>query len=318
MINIKTPPQITKIYLVENCYGDPNKVYVGKTIDSRKWSHLKKFGNNIIYTEIDEINSWNKKDWVPLECYWIEQFRQFGFELMNGNKGGGGPSFRSEETKLKLSKPKSEETKLKMSKFHKGKIIKEETKIKLSKPILQYDKEGTLIQEWPSIKLAQLTLNIKGISSCCSGKTPQASNYVWRYKNDPILDKFQLPLNKNQSRIIQYSLSGEYIKGFNSIISASKELNINYGDICVCCSKKTKKTAGGFIWRYEEDLLESNFLFLPRKNKPILQYDLNNNFIKRWQGVREISKYMDVDIRRIFGCCLYKNKNYKNYIWKYE
>jgi hypothetical protein len=31
---------ITKIYLVENCYGDPNKVYIGKTINSRKKVHI--------------------------------------------------------------------------------------------------------------------------------------------------------------------------------------------------------------------------------------------------------------------------------------
>ena len=32
---------ITYIYLVENCYGDPNKVYIGKTKNSRKTQHQK-------------------------------------------------------------------------------------------------------------------------------------------------------------------------------------------------------------------------------------------------------------------------------------
>lgn len=27
---------MTKIYLVENCYGDSNKVYIGKTKNSRR------------------------------------------------------------------------------------------------------------------------------------------------------------------------------------------------------------------------------------------------------------------------------------------
>ena len=44
------------IYLVENCYNDPNKVYIGKTKSSRKSDHKRKFGDKIVYTVIDETN----------------------------------------------------------------------------------------------------------------------------------------------------------------------------------------------------------------------------------------------------------------------
>ena len=77
--------KMTYIYLVENCYGDPNKVYIGKTKNSRKGPHKRKYGKNISYTIIDEIYSLDHKKWKPLEAYWIEQFRQWGFELMNIN-----------------------------------------------------------------------------------------------------------------------------------------------------------------------------------------------------------------------------------------
>ena len=97
----------TKIYLVENCYGDPNKVYIGKTKESREKNHRKTYGFQIKYTFIDEIHSLNRKDWKPLECFWIEQFKQWGFEILNKNKGGGGPEFHSEYTKNEMKgKPK--------------------------------------------------------------------------------------------------------------------------------------------------------------------------------------------------------------------
>lgn len=67
----------------------------------RSREHIKKWGKQITY--IDEVNSLSSKDWKPLECYWIEQFKHWGFELMNKNKGGGGCSFMSEETKRKIS-----------------------------------------------------------------------------------------------------------------------------------------------------------------------------------------------------------------------
>lgn len=100
---------ITKIYLVENCYGDPNKVYVGKTSlkYGRKSQHVKTFGNQIIYTYIDNIFSSNKKLWKPIESYWIEQFKQWGFEVLNKNTGGGGLQFITKESRKKMSKPRS-------------------------------------------------------------------------------------------------------------------------------------------------------------------------------------------------------------------
>ena len=98
---------ITRIYLVENCYGDPNKVYIGKTKYSRESIHKRTFGKNITYTYIDEIEGWEKEKWKPIETYWIHQFKQWGFKVMNENEGGGGPAFHTEETKQKMKHPKS-------------------------------------------------------------------------------------------------------------------------------------------------------------------------------------------------------------------
>lgn len=39
--------KMTYIYLVENCYGDPNKVYIGKTKNSRFLPHKKTYGEKI-------------------------------------------------------------------------------------------------------------------------------------------------------------------------------------------------------------------------------------------------------------------------------
>jgi hypothetical protein len=99
---------ITLIYLVTNCFDDPNKVYIGKTKNTRKSAHKRTYGDNIEYSYIDEIESLDRKDWEPLETYWIEQFKAWGFEVVNiKKKGGGGPSYCTEETKQKISKANS-------------------------------------------------------------------------------------------------------------------------------------------------------------------------------------------------------------------
>lgn len=212
---------ITKIYLVENCYGDPNKVYIGKTKNDRLNDHKKIFGYNILYNVIDYVYSLEYKNWEPIETYWIEQFRQWGFEIMNKRmKGGSGPNFHSYETKLKISKaaigkntwrkgkpspnsggkgipkPKSgnrkwtqdhlstfrESARNKNKEFYKNK----EWILAQQKQIIQYDLEMNIIKEWDSIKEASnsLSINRVSISHNLSLKSPQktAGGYIWKYK----------------------------------------------------------------------------------------------------------------------------------------
>ena len=49
-------------------------------------------------------------------------------------------------------------------------------------------------------------------------------------------------------KVNQYDLNGNYIKTYNSLNKASKELNIS-NNIYLCCTGKIK-TCGGYIWKY--------------------------------------------------------------------
>lgn len=51
--------------------------------------------------------------------------------------------------------------------------------------------------------------------------------------------------------ILQFSLDNKFIKQWNSIKEAEKKLNISH--ISDCCGKK-RKTAGGYIWKYEREV----------------------------------------------------------------
>jgi len=237
MINISKPSQITKIYLVTNCYGDPNKVYIGKTKNCRKNRHKCKFGKQIIYDYIDEVNSLDSKDWKPLECFWIEYFRQLGFNIQNKNNGGNGMDFASKETKDKISNNKL------------GKGIKS---------IFQYDLEGNFIKEWKSIRSASFKINnSKGsdITGCCKGKLKTAYGYIWRYKEYPLESNYKHTPNGHSKPIIQYSLENKFIKEWNSATHAYKENpNFNIITILKCCKGKLK-TSGGYKWKFKNKLI---------------------------------------------------------------
>jgi hypothetical protein len=48
---------------------------------------------------------------------------------------------------------------------------------------------------------------------------------------------------------------------------------------------------------------------------PILQYDLKDNFIKKWSSLKEIQPFYKGDIQ---ACCVNKQNAVGGYKWKYE
>jgi hypothetical protein len=211
----------TKIYLVTNCYGDPNKVYIGKTTGSRRSKHTQTYGKHITYTYIDEIDSLFRKDWEPLETYWIEQFRQWGFEIVNlRKKGGGGPEFRDEAFKEKMRKPHTEEHKQSLRKPKcymplKGpRSLETKQKIGLAnskakpkgfgdnhskkmtgkispkkgtgQPVIQMDINNNPLKEWENVTIASNYFNKKPnqIYDCCSGRAKTAYGFKWKFKEN--------------------------------------------------------------------------------------------------------------------------------------
>ena len=52
------------------------------------------------------------------------------------------------------------------------------------------------------------------------------------------------------------------------------------------------------------------------KRKPILQYDLDGNFIREWSHAREASEALGINKRAIYGACTGRLKTSGGYIWK--
>jgi hypothetical protein len=200
---------ITKIYLVTNCYGNGDQdVYIGKTKNSRKNDHRFHFGPQIEYSEIDEINSLDIKHWKPLETYWINQFKAWGFNVLNENEGGGGPIHHTESSKKMIGEKVSiklknrvspmkgrkhtQQTKQLQSDGNKGKlkgrisprkntVLTVETLIKKYKKVAQINPQtNETIKIWDSIKQAIFSMNAKGISNVISGRAKTSAGFYWK------------------------------------------------------------------------------------------------------------------------------------------
>ena len=56
--------------------------------------------------------------------------------------------------------------------------------IRIVRPILQYDLDNILVNEWSSAKEVEdvLGFNHSNITTCCKGRTKTAYGFIWRYK----------------------------------------------------------------------------------------------------------------------------------------
>lgn len=63
---------------------------------------------------------------------------------------------------------------------------------------------------------------------------------------------------------------------------------------------------------------EKRFIAWGHKIKRINQYDLQGNFIRRWEGQTEIIKELGYSQTSISNCCIGKTKTSHGYIWRYE
>ena len=69
-------------------------------------------------------------------------------------------------------------------------------------------------------------------------------------KGIPLSEEHKKALSDAHSKkILQFTKSGEFIKEWPSIREASKQLKINFGNICSCCNG-IRKYAGGYVWKY--------------------------------------------------------------------
>jgi hypothetical protein len=197
--------------------GDNIPFYVGKSKNPnfRKAEHRwkNKGGTKPEMVILEEVNP---EEWKFWEKWYISLFQSWGFVLDNKNKGGGGVMSHTKYSKQKISQSQigkhvSKVSKIKMrnsalGRHHtpiqsaklskslkeyysknkgsfKGKKHTKETKKKLSKPIQSFDKNGNLVGDYSSLKLAGEAHNTHSGNIIKSMKrNGSLHKLVWKYK----------------------------------------------------------------------------------------------------------------------------------------
>lgn len=117
--------------------------------------------------------------------------------------------------------------------------------------VSQYDLQGKFIRSFESIKEASsYGFNEGNIQACCVGRLKSSKGFIWRYSEDLQPDVYK---KKNVKSVLQFTINGEFIKEWDSIACASKGLKIGGNSIVTCCKGKYK-SAGGYIWKYKDNI----------------------------------------------------------------
>lgn len=117
----------------------------------------------------------------------------------------------------------------------------------------------------------------------------------------------------NIKMVYQYSLEGKYLQSYKSITDAARATNQDVTAICSVCNNRSY-TAGGYRWSFE---LKETLSKLKKKYKkvPVIQYSLDNVFIKEWDSKTDAEKELKIcNISR----AIRKNLTAGGYKWKYK
>ena len=122
------------------------------------------------------------------------------------------------------------------------------------KAVYQFTKEGIFIKKYESARTAAQEIGISRSTIqhvCCGiGNIKTAGGFVWRYT--PNFTEQPKSKGLKCKSVIQFDNYGNIIKKYNSVKEAAKEVSISEASIRQACNGTYgRKTAGGYIWRYD-------------------------------------------------------------------
>jgi len=294
-----------------------NRIYIGqsKNIVNRWNQHKYQYGkNNIILSrsilkygyekhKFEIIENCSVDELNQKEIYWINYYKS-NYKLypenngLNLSDGGDKPPLNDmplkEKTKLLISE--------KNSLRHCEKRISN---------IKQFDKLGNLIKIWKNYEFNKNSyFKYYKVIKCCNGVYKTYGNFIWRFFEDDFLKHIvlkkieKIKKQKNKiSDITRKKMSNSQIKLWNN------ERKLKYSKLFKGRSNYWKKG------KQNENYIKKR---IDKIKKPVLQYDLEDNFIKEWQSLKQIEEELKYCSDYISLVAKGKKIKYKNFKWKFK
>jgi group I intron endonuclease len=123
---------------------------------------------------------------------------------------------------------------------------------------------------------------------------------------------------KKKKAVIQLSLSGDFVAKFESLILAERQTNISHSEIGKCC-KGINKSAGGFIWVYQDSYnIKNDYYYVNSNCIPVVQFTLDGKFISVYESAAEAERKTSTCGKNILQCCRNELKSANHYLWRFK
>jgi group I intron endonuclease len=231
-----------KVFKVYKHTSPGRKVYIGITSlkENNRWRNGGGYKNNPHFKRAIDKYGWNnfkhevlfsgltKDEAEKIEISLIKSHnstdKKFGYNLLDGGQCGAFGVKRRPETLVK------------MSIANKGKVVPKEVRVKISKSLK--GKQFT-IQHRRKISEAQMGCKNHRFGTTATVETRQKMSDGQPKSVNHMLSK----------KVAQYSLSGEFIRVWDSMGDIRRCMGIKHCTISDCCRGK-QLTSGGFVWKY--------------------------------------------------------------------
>ena len=306
--------------------------YVGKGKNNRyktRKRENKAFMNVIKNNDCDvQIlqDNLSEKEAFDLEVKMISFYRTHSNILTNVCDGGPNPPSLS-------GIPKSDEWKRKRSKsqidFYQNHPEYKEAQSNRFKEFLKTE-QGKQFQEKSiaSRKTAEfkrkLSIQCKLANNTKEYKERHSKLMREIYSSEVLRERERGKNNPRAQGVKQFDERGNFIREYDTITQASRETGVHISRISDV-ARGNRKTAGGFVWVFSNDkkiVHKRRPVYNPEKDKnlkPILQYDLNGNFIKEYIGIADATRLNGFKNRTNIICNLKgRTKSAYGFIWKYK
>lgn len=162
----------------------------------------------------------------------------------------------------------------------------------LMKPVYQFDLSGKLLNTYQSVGQAAKSLNLpnhesvkQAIKNNCAGRVNTAYGFIWSRESVTLS-----PTNNQCKPVAQYTMSGKFIRHFDSIAEANSALQCS----SIHQAIQHNSYAVGYQWRYftgdTSDIAAFNNIKRGNKSQAILMFDKAGKCLGEYANSQECSR----------------------------
>lgn len=237
---------------------------------------------------IELLDICEEVDWEWIEKYWIEQFKQWGFRLLNLREGGTG--IITSEQRRKDGLQRSAE----------GHYIK----------IVRLDTSGNLIKIYNSIKEASIELDVvdSAIGNSISGRSALCANSYWvhldKYNSGNYILRKPMEFGEHsRTKVYCYDLNFNLIKIFDSLSLVKefiyKNKRSNSDGLMKAINNKTSWK--NYFFSYISIINKEDYTIIEKFH--LEEYDENNKVIEKFTSLKEAGKKFNLDTSTMCQYC---------------